>query len=162
MSKIKCTLNLVDRQWLIQKVSLYPADTEIEIMCRSENEITYFNGLSFGYKLISAEQTVSEKTWPEVPGIQIECADASPIKSTYFTLLPERPYRLEVFLTNNNETFEGSHEFITERTRKPWDSWVWNGSDWEAPTSCPGPGYWWDESQKGWIKLLNPLPPGSE
>ena len=84
MSKIKCTLNLVDQQWLIQKVSLYPSDTEIEIMCRSENEITYFNGLSFGYKLISAEQTVSEKTWPEVPGIQIECADTTPIRSIYY------------------------------------------------------------------------------
>lgn len=37
------------------------------------------------------------------------------------------------------------------RRPSPFPSWVWNGSEWEAPVADPGDGSTWDEATLSWI-----------
>jgi hypothetical protein len=162
MSKIKCTFDYVSKSWLIQEVSLMPEYTNIEFYVRSDQQMTFFNNLEFGYKLLSSNEIISQKKWPTLPGMSIQCADATVLEYNCVELTPERSYTLEIYLTDSGETFTESRIFITGRTPQPHSSWVWNPTlmTWESPVGgCPGPGYWWDESQKNWIHLVNPLPP---
>ena len=49
------------------------------------------------------------------------------------------------------ELFEG-----VWRSQKPFDSWTWNGEDWEAPIPMPNDGnkYFWDEQSLSWIQVI--------
>lgn len=44
------------------------------------------------------------------------------------------------------------------RPSSPFPSWVWSGSEWEAPTPRPTtPGVWsWDEDAQEWIDTTPP------
>lgn len=46
------------------------------------------------------------------------------------------------------------------RRPQPFPSWSWDGDDWQAPYSQPGPAYYWDEESLSWIKpeITQPFP----
>lgn len=54
----------------------------------------------------------------------------------------------------NNEGYIGSY-YISGvfKSDRPFDSWTWDGSDWQPPVSYPtdGRSYSWDESNTQWV-----------
>lgn len=47
--------------------------------------------------------------------------------------------------------------FIVPRPTKPYPSWIWRDSRWQAPAPYPdnGDNYYWDEDIMDWIKSFN-------
>lgn len=41
------------------------------------------------------------------------------------------------------------------RPPAPFSSWVWGGSEWEAPVPMPADGDWyWDEDTLSWVEVI--------
>lgn len=59
----------------------------------------------------------------------------------------------EEFINSNHYNFETDQ--IIEIPTKPFESWIWNGEEWEAPTKYPrnGNNYIWNENTKRWNKI---------
>ena len=39
------------------------------------------------------------------------------------------------------------------RSPSPFPSWVWSGSEWEAPTPKPDGDHYWDEAAGLWVEV---------
>lgn len=47
-------------------------------------------------------------------------------------------------------TYDAANDIFIEP--RPLKGWVWNGSEWVAPTPYPGDNYKWDEATESWIE----------
>lgn len=57
------------------------------------------------------------------------------------------------YLSNHYYDFDTNS--IVDKTTKPFASWLWNGTKWEAPVAYPtdGGSYVWNEKIKNWKKI---------
>lgn len=40
---------------------------------------------------------------------------------------------------------------------QPYESWVWDGADWQPPIPAPSPSYYWNESAQDWAQSPQPF-----
>lgn len=59
------------------------------------------------------------------------------------------------FNESNPATIGGTYEGGLFIPVKPYSSWVLDGTQWVAPTSCPDNGkqYAWDENTLAWVEI---------
>lgn len=158
MSCIRSTLNVKNQEWLIQKISLQPTFTDIEIVVVSEGEFTEFKGQDFkyGFTLSFANEIIIQEDYPPT-GVKYELVSRDPICRSKVNLLPDHNYTFEVYADINDVRIEKIITFLTEKPPQPFPSWTWNGLEWVAPIQMPSQFAWeWNESDQMWTRIILP------
>jgi len=67
----------------------------------------------------------------------------------------ETDYELYLWAENDGQSFEKTISFTTPRPAQPYESWTWNGEQWNPPVPYPDDdGDWvWDEDAQQWVEF---------
>jgi hypothetical protein len=153
MRIIKVSYNLTEKTCTIQKIGVLSGPNEVQIFMISENEITHFDNLSFGFVLKkNNDQTVLYEHHYPPTGMQYESADRSIMIVENIDLKCEIGYTIECYAENAGETITNNLGILISRPESPFSSWIWRGENWEPPIPAPTdrPAIW-DDNNRMWI-----------
>lgn len=126
------------------------------IFYNGNDKIVYFNNLNFEIELISKQDNsvVFRREFPLDATQQYESSDQSYLESAVLPVQPEQEYKFKVVISESGQTFTRTTSFTTPRPKKPYESWLWNGNEWQPPVKLPidDYDYYWDESLLQWVK----------
>jgi hypothetical protein len=155
MNFVKLIFNESDKQFGIEKNDeIYPAPIETEIQAAINiTDSNFFKNLIFGINVIKGSSTLFSGRFPPI-GVNIEYCDTAPLLTTRVAFEKESTYFLEFWIESLNDTFKNTYEITIDKPAKPYASWVWNGTDWQAPIATPDGDRKWDEETLSW-KILS-------
>jgi hypothetical protein len=109
-------------------------------------------GMSFGWDVLVNGLTIESGMWPE-PGIKWLEVTPGDVYSLAFPADYDDEVVITVWFAHDGQRDEFTHTFAAPATPQPHASWVWNGSEWEAPFPCPEYGaiYAWSENRQEWV-----------
>jgi hypothetical protein len=155
MNIIKATYNVVDKTWAIVDNDLEPGDTELHFSFVSDEEMTKFNGLAFGFQLVRNDLAIQTGRYPSA-GVRYEQADSTPLVAVRLNVVAAADFKLEVWVQHGDDQVDGEFEFTTPNSQPPFPSWNWADDKWNPPIPRPDElkPWAWNEETQGW----DPLP----
>ena len=143
--------------WTLNTDEITSGHNTLFIAFTYDAPVVSFKNLRFGYELKQNDYIIQYNVYPPA-GIRYIRSDQEYLVSTTFNLQPEENYSLFLWATNDNTETKNEFDFITPRTKKPHDSWIWNSENkvWEAPVEKPelnsDDNYFliWNESIMDW------------
>lgn len=159
-SIITATCHVDNKIWTIEVPTIEHGYNELHINFISNEEITYFDNLKFGYSVTLYDNVVSQQDFPHV-GRKLDSSDSSVLARPAFLVLADKTYRLDVWARNKGEIMEASTQFDTTKQEQPHSSWVWNGEMWIPPIPRPDDGryYNWNENTRSWVLIGDDVMP---
>lgn len=159
-SIITATCNTDSKTWSISVPEISHGYHEVHINFISNNEITYFDNLKFGFRIMSGGIILFQEERPHI-GRKLENSDSSIVARFGFTAVAGNRYDLYCWAMNKGENMEGSAQFDAGKTARPHASWIWNGEMWVAPVTRPDDGnyYNWNEESLSWIQIADDVMP---
>jgi hypothetical protein len=156
MSVIKAVFNKNTETWFHQKVSVLPVPSTLEFSFISTEEMTKFDYLEYGFKLISANEIVSEETHTPSNGNGVLFISNSPYHEAPLLLNALTNYTLITWINLSPEhKIEKDCNFLVPAPPQPFPSWTLVGNKWEPPITKPEGSYQWDESEGNWISIAH-------
>ena len=155
MSKILATDDFQTQNWTITIEDLQSNYTDLFIGFTDESPVVEFKNLQFKYELKHNNVILQQGSYPP-PNVRYINSDQTYLVVERLNLSPETTYELYLWAENDGNSFEKTFEFTTPRPPQPYPSWTWNGEIWEAPTSYPEGGefYEWDEDNQEWTLIV--------
>lgn len=158
MSVIYATDDLITENWAVQFVDLASDHADLLIGFTAQAPIVLFDNLRFGYEL---RQGVNIKAYGVFPPADVRyvMTDQQNIVAERLNFSPDTSYTLWLWCQNGGQRFEKSFDFVSPKPAQPYQSWVWDGGSWAAPTDRPSDGgtYAWDEESLQWV-IATPSP----
>ena len=151
MSKIIARDDLRDNVWDIIEENIQGNYADLFIGFSDEEPVVKFESLSFGFTLSHNGETIDSQQWPP-EGVHYRRTDQEYIVAHRLKFQPETEYVLYMWAENAGIRAERSHTFTTPRPAQPYASWIWDGTQWNAPVPYPGDGgeYEWNELSGEW------------
>jgi len=157
---ITATCNIANKNWTINVPIIEHGYNELHINFVSENEVTQFDNLKFGYRLTLNGNEISSEDFPHI-GRKLESSDNSVLARPAIIVLADKVYTLDIWARNKGEIMETSTQFETIKQDQPHPSWIWNGEMWVPPVAKPNDGryYNWNENSKSWTQVEDDVMP---
>ena len=151
---------------------------ELDLLTMKESFI-FDNSLAVNAVLISVTKNISLQTFSfnakiynesgqllrsiKFPqeGIKLLKTNLDEIYSFQQYFLPDKKYKLDIEYYYLEEIKHATCSFVNGKPPKPFNSWIWNVTKWEAPIPIPsdagsileGKLYEWDEDTQTWTIL---------
>ena len=125
--------------------------TEICISFCSDKHMTHIKGIRFGYELFKDDERIHRNDYPP-RAVVYEYTDKSPIVTAPFELEADTRYTVIGWVEiPGKPRIQEQVEIDNMYPDKPFPSWQWNGTEWEAPKpkKFDAP-YIWNESSQEW------------
>jgi hypothetical protein len=155
MSTLKLTCNLNDKTWTVEKTN---SGNEYELLFAFSNgeDVVEFENLTFGFDLNSDGENIESISLPP-QGVFYKKTDQEFIDRKNITLEEDKAYVLFLWANNGGNSITKIYPIEGTKPPKPFPSWVWLDSKWEAPTTKPNDGkiYEWVESSQQWSEVSN-------
>lgn len=137
------------------RMHVRPTYTDLYLGLTGDGIVVY-DGLSFGF---AWGETSAQWPLPNQTYIQ---SDQQWILVVRVSHPADDPTLLTIWTEDHGQRNEAVWRFTTPRLVRPFASWTWGGTRWEAPTPMPAEAptqgnYWrWDEPLQAWID--EPIP----
>lgn len=153
MSKIKATDHFETQNWEVTFEDLAPNYADLFIGFTDDAPVVEFKDLQFKFELKQGETVKQHATYPP-PNTRYVRTDQPYVVVERLLLQPENEYDLYLWAENNGESFETTVNFTTPRPKQPYDSWSWDGAQWNPPVPYPNDDkfYVWDEDAQKWVE----------
>lgn len=142
-------------------IRINPGYTDIQLaLCTDNSSTVNYQNLMFGFKWFDGLTVIAEKQWPPSNTKYVQ-SDQRWLVTERVTHLPDKAYRLWVWLTDHGELFEHDWNIITPRPTRPYASWTWDGATWQPPVPFPSEEpdmgfFWsWDEDTLTWVQVAD-------
>jgi len=148
MDIIKAICDVDVKSWNVENILI--KDSQINITIEI-SKTTKFKDLHFGVEIKNGNQTIFSQNLPP-PGI-VYVETSTKLEFVFpLTLNFETEYQLDLWAEEDSNRFEKSLIFKIEKPQKPYESWIWNGAEWQAPVTRPENtgAVWWDEENLKW------------
>jgi hypothetical protein len=153
MSTLKLTCNLNDKTWTVEKTN---SGNEYELLFAFSNgeDVVEFKNLTFGFDLSSDGENIESVSLPP-QGIFYKKTDQEFIDRKNITLEEDKLYVLFLWANNGGDNITKIYPIEGTKPPKPFSSWIWSEGKWEAPTTKPNDGkfYEWLESSQQWNEV---------
>ena len=156
MSKIYATDNFETQNWNMNVEDLASDYADLFIGFTDNSPVVEFKDLKFKFELRKEDSIKQYGVYPPA-GLTYVNSDQQYLVVERLFLESEKTYTLWLWAENDKNVFEKEFEFTTPRPQKPHESWIWSGSEWEAPVPYPQDGnfYLWDEDNLVWNDVQN-------
>jgi hypothetical protein len=153
MSKIKCTFDLTNNSWMIQKVLIIPGTATVDFFIKSESQYTSLQSFEVGFDLFKNGGVCDtfRRTFP--PNTEF---DESAFLSQPILLEKVSSYKIKFYYVINGQEYEQELLFEVGMPPKPYESWKLVDNNWEPPVPCPAIGmYTWNEASQQWDQITD-------
>jgi len=154
MSKIIATDHFETSNWEVSFEDLAPTYADLFIGFTDDAPVVEFKDLKFGYELRQNDNIKQYGVFPP-PGVKYVRTDQPYIVGERLKLQMETEYEMYLWAENGGESFETTVSFTTPRPEQPYESWEWDGENWNPPVPYPDDDkfYEWDEDSQEWVEV---------
>ena len=156
MSKIIATDHFASQNWEVVFEDLAPTYADLFIGFTENDPIIEFKDLSFKYELKQGSNIKQYGVYPP-PGVKYVRTDQTYLVVERLKFEMETEYELYLWAKNGGKSFESSVIFTTPRPKQPYDSWEWDGKQWNPPKPYPNDynevHYEWSEKNLQWERV---------
>ena len=154
MSKIYATDHFETSNWEVTFDNLAPNYADLFIGFTDNAPVVEFKDLKFSFELCQDGEVVAGKTYPPANTKYVR-SDQTYLVVERLSLSMETDYELYLWAENDGQSFEKTISFTTPRPAQPYESWTWNGEQWNPPVPYPDDdGDWvWDEDAQQWVEF---------
>jgi hypothetical protein len=152
MSRILAINHFETQYWEVNLHDLGASYADLFIGFTDEAPVIEFKNLQFKYELRQGENIKQYGIYPP-PGVKYVRTDQKYLVIERLNnLRPDEIYELYMWAMNDGESFETTTKIIVSRPPQPYDSWTWDGEQWNAPLQYPdgGKAYVWNETNQTW------------
>lgn len=154
MSKIIAIDDLRDNAWNILEKDVSSHYADLQIGFTKDAPVVPFDNLRFGFALVKDGEMIDSKNWPP-ENIRYRRTDQKYLITHRLRFEPETEYSINIWAENAGIRAETTHTFTTPRPPQPYESWTWDGEQWNPPVEYPDDGgdYVWDEGAQAWVEF---------
>lgn len=155
MSKIIAIADLENKNWEVNSYNFTYNYIDLYISFKPKNNNFVFENLQFKYELIQNKEIIDKTTYPPQGMRYISSNEEFMICKRLKNIKPDEEYKLKLWIHNKGKAFETTTEFKGVRPQKPYESWVWNDDNWQAPVVHPTGDkfYTWNEETLTWDEI---------
>lgn len=153
MSKLIAIDNFKTGNWSLTVKDLASHYADLFIGFTNEAPVVEFTNLKFGFELRQDDNIKQYGVFPPA-GVKYIRTDQDYVEVVRLKFKPDQTYTLWLWCENNAQRFEHEFQLETPVPDQPYDSWTWDGEQWNSPVPYPeGTGvYWWDEESGQWVE----------
>lgn len=159
-NKFTAIYNLTTKKWSISKELKVTNDSVFNFGFEKDGyDLIEFNGLEFGFKLWrttgSIPDQVATRHYPYGKKQYLSSEKTILEVADSIKLSPGDDFRIDFYAVESGERSEISYEFTTHIPTQPYPSWLWDGTNWYAPSDRPIDSdvidYTWNEQTTSWV-----------
>lgn len=151
---MRITYDVVTKAFDVQIPNLNPVGAVLVAALHRHNRKITFVDLSFGATVTADGVVIYERVFPRAGEKWIE-TDQDVLWSELVRWSPDHVIEVHAWIENAGERHDAVETFTVPRPPRPYPSWHWDGSAWQAPLPYPDDGvdYQWNEAGQEWQAL---------
>ena len=144
-------------QLSIDTASIRPHGADLRAMLDRHGQTVNLRGLKMRLTISADGAEIFDMSLPP-PGVRYKQTDEDVLATGRVKWQPDQQIKVQAWCkTTQGHELTAEADLTAPRPAKPYDSWEWSGTHWEAPVPYPDDGgeYQWDEGAGEWVETDN-------
>ena len=138
----------------IDRASARPWGADLRAVLNRHGQRVNLKGVQMLISVTADGETVLDMALPP-PGVRYKQTDQDVLATGRVRWQPDQQIKVHAWCkTTQGHQLTAEADLTAPRPAKPYDSWEWTGTHWEAPVPYPDDGgeYQWDEGAGEWVE----------